>query len=162
MFLRRLSTPFLVVAALAAVSLPAAAQQEADPVAAMQSGKELFEKSCKLCHGLDRALYPPRDAALWPQIIKRMVAYGTPLNAQQRPLVTRYLATRSVFAQKCAVCHEATRVVGDTPEKRDWKALAERMAAHARDLEKQGKAPTAAFTPQELADIAALLQVVIP
>jgi mono/diheme cytochrome c family protein len=151
-----------LIAMLVAAPAPAAAQQPAaDPVAAMRSGKELFEKSCKLCHGLDRALFPPRDAALWPQVVKRMVAYGAPLNAQQRPLVTRYLAARSVFAQKCAVCHEATRVVDDATGPRDWKALAERMAAHARDLEKQGKAP-AAFTPEELADIAALLQVVIP
>ena len=35
------------------------------------------------------------------------------------------------------------------------------MGVHARELEKQGKAK-AGFTPEELADIAALLQVVIP
>ena len=52
-------------------------------------------------------------------------------------------------------------MVGDAPGPRDWQALAGRMAEHARDLEKKGKAP-AAFTPEELADIAALLQVVIP
>jgi len=159
-------TRSLIAAAaiVVAPAIPAAAQQPvADPVAAMQSGKELFEKFCRLCHGLDRALYPPREAALWGQIVKRMVSYGAPLNAQQRPLVTRYLATRSVFAQKCGACHEATRVVGDAPGPRDWKALAERMAVHARELESQGKAPAAgAFTPEELVDIAALLQIVIP
>ena len=150
------------VVLVAASAAPAAAQQAAaDPVAAMQGGKQLFEKTCGLCHSLDRSLAPPRDAASWPQIVKRMVAYGAPLNAQQRPLVARYLATQSVFAQKCGVCHEATRVVGDAPGPRDWQALAGRMAEHARDLEKKGKAP-AAFTPEELADIAALLQVVIP
>ena len=158
----RMRGPIALIAVLLAAGPATAQQAPADPVAAMQSGRELFEKSCRLCHGLDRALLPARDAALWPQIVKRMVAYGAPLNAQQRPLVTRYLATRSVFAQKCAVCHEATRVVGDAPGPRDWKAVAGRMAAHARDLETQGKAPASAFTPEELADIAALLQVVIP
>ena len=158
-------TRTLIVAAVvlaAAVAAPAAAQQPAaDPVAAMRSGKELFEKHCGLCHGLDRSLAPPREAALWPKIVKRMVAYGAPLKADQRPLVARYLATQSVFAQKCGVCHEASRVVGDQPGARDWQAISGRMAEHARELETQGKAP-AAFTPEELADIAALLQVVAP
>jgi mono/diheme cytochrome c family protein len=162
----RTITPF-AAALLAAVALKSAAaaaaaqQAAADPVAAMRGGKELFEKSCRLCHGLDRSLYPPREAALWPQIVKRMVAYGAPLKAEQRPLVARYLAAQSTFALKCASCHEATRVVGDTPGQRDWQKLAERMGAHARELEKHGKAK-AAFAPEELADIAAFLQVVIP
>ncbi|HWR97128.1 MAG TPA: cytochrome c [Candidatus Methanoperedens sp.] len=153
-----------LVVMLVAVAVTAAAQQPAaDPVAAMLSGRELFEKSCKLCHGLDRALTPARDAAQWEKIVKRMVTYGAPLNAEQRPLVTRYLATQSAFAQKCAACHEATRVVGDAPGPRDWKALAECMAAHARELERQGKAAAAGgLTPEELTDIAALLQVLIP
>ena len=143
---------------------PAAAQQAAvDPAVAMKSGRDLFEKSCKLCHGLDRSLATNRDAPAWEQIVKRMVAYGAPLNAEQRPLVVRYLAARSAFAGTCGGCHELTRVVGDKPGVRDWKALTERMAGHVRELEKQGKAPAGgAFSPEELADIAALLQVVIP
>lgn len=161
----RTITPFaaaLLAAALTTGAAPAAAGQTAvDPVAAMRSGKELFEKHCRLCHGLDRSLHPPREAALWPQIVKRMVAYGSPLKADQRPLVVRYLAAQSTFALRCGSCHEATRVVGDTSGPRDWQKLAERMGAHARELEKQGKAK-AAFSPEELADIAALLQVVIP
>jgi mono/diheme cytochrome c family protein len=158
----RMRERLALIAMLIAAATPAVAQQPAaDPVAAMRSGKELFEKSCNLCHGLDRSLAPPRDAALWEKIVKRMVTYGAPLNAGQRPLVARYLATQSVFARKCATCHEATRVVGDAPGQRDWKALTGRMAGHVRDLEKQGKAP-AAFSPEELADIAALLQVVLP
>lgn len=155
----------LAAAALAlAVAAPAAAQQSAgDPVAAMKSGKELFEKSCRLCHGLDRTLATNRDAAAWGQTVKRMVAYGAPLNAEQRPLVVRYLAARAVFAGKCAGCHELTRVVGDAPGARDWKSLTERMAGHAGELAKQGRAPAGgAFSPEELAEIAALLQVVIP
>jgi mono/diheme cytochrome c family protein len=92
-----------------------------------------------------------------------MVAYGAPLNAEQRPLVVKYLAARSVFAGKCGGCHELTRVVGDKPGAQDWSKLLERMAAHVAEFEKQGKAPAgAAFSPAELADIAALLQVVIP
>ena len=143
---------------------PAAAQQAAtDPAFSMKTGRDLFEKSCKLCHGLDRSLATNRDAPAWELIVKRMVAYGAPLDAEQRPLVVRYLATRSTFAGKCAGCHELTRVVSDKPGARDWKTLAERMAGHVRELEKQGKATAGAvFTQAELADIAALLQVVIP
>lgn len=151
-------------AILLSAAAPAAAQPAAgDPAAAMQSGKELFEKSCKLCHGLDRTLATNRDASAWAQTVKRMVAYGAPLKVEQRSLVVRYLATRSAFAEKCGGCHELTRVVGDTPGVRDWKALTGRMAGHVREFEKQGKTPAGtAFTPEELTDIAALLQVVIP
>ena len=157
-------TRIAVAALLFAVAAPAIAQQATvDPIVAMKSGRELFEKSCKLCHGLDRALATTRDAPAWEQTVKRMVAYGAPLNAEQRPLVIRYLATRSAFTGKCAGCHELTRVVNDKPGARDWKTLAGRMAGHVREFEKQGKAPPGvAFSPEELTDIAALLQVVIP
>ena len=152
------------VALVAATVAPGAAQQaDADPVAAMRSGRELFEKSCKLCHGLDRSLATNRDAAAWAVIVKRMVAYGSPLNAEQRPLVVRYLAARSTFAGTCGGCHELTRVVGDGPGARDWKAITGRMAGHVREFEKQGKAPAGVtFRVEELNDIAALLQAVIP
>jgi mono/diheme cytochrome c family protein len=148
----------------AAAAAPLAAQQDvADPAVTMKTGRDLFEKSCRLCHGLDRALALTRDAPAWGLVVKRMVAYGAPLNAEQRPLVLRYLATRSTFAGKCGGCHELTRVVGDKPGVRDWKTLAGRMAGHVREFEKQGKAPAGvAFSPEELTDIAALLQVVIP
>jgi mono/diheme cytochrome c family protein len=151
-------------AMLLAAVVPSAAQQAAlDSVGTMRTGKELFEKSCKLCHGLDRSLALTRDASAWGLIVKRMVAYGSPLTAEQRRLVVRYLATRSVFAGKCSGCHELTRVVSDKPGVQDWKTLTSRMAAHVSEFEKQGKAPAgAAFSPEELADIAALLQVVIP
>ena len=160
----RMHSVIAATALLIAAAAPALAQQAAaDPVASMRAGREQFEKSCKLCHGLDRALALTRDTPGWEAIVKRMVAYGAPLNAAQRPEVVRYLATRSVFAAKCAACHEATRVVSDKPGPRDWKALTERMAGHLRDLERQGKAPAGGeFTPAELADIAALLQVVLP
>jgi len=148
---------------LAAVASAAAQPPASDPVAAMKSGRELFEKSCKLCHGLDRSLAATKDAPAWEQILKRMVAYGAPLNAEQRPLVVRYLATRSTFAGKCGGCHELTRVVSDKPGVQDWKSLTARMAGHVRDFEKQGKAPAGVvFSPEELTDIATLLQVVIP
>jgi len=154
----------IAAAALLLAVAPAAAQPAADdPVVTMKTGRDLFEKSCKLCHGLDRSLAMTRDATAWGLIVKRMVAYGAPLNAEQRPLVVRYLATRSAFAGKCGGCHELTRVVSDKPGVQDWKTLTGRMAGHVREFEKQGKAPAGVtFTPEELTDIAALLQVVIP
>jgi mono/diheme cytochrome c family protein len=156
--------PLIAIVALTLAPVPAVAQQTAaDPSAAMKAGKELFEKNCRLCHGLDRSLATNRDAAAWGQIVKRMVAYGAPLNAGQRPLVVRYLATRSAFAGKCGSCHETTRVVGDKPVVRDWRALAQRMAGHVRELESKGTAPSGGeFAPGELEDIAALLQAVLP
>jgi len=160
----RIRTNIAVAVLLFVVATPAAAQQSAaDPAVAMKTGKELFEKSCRLCHGLDRALATLRDAPAWGQNVKRMVAYGAPLNPEQRALVVRYLATRSTFAEKCGGCHELTRVVSDKPGAQDWKTLTARMAGHVREFEKQGKVPAGAvFSPEELTDIAALLQTVIP
>lgn len=160
----RMRTLIAAAAILMTTVAPGAAQPVAvDPAVSMRSGRELFEKSCKLCHGLDRTLATNRDASAWEQIVKRMVAYGTPLNAEQRPLVVRYLAARATFAGKCGGCHELTRVVSDKPGVQDWKAIAGRMAGHVREFEKQGKASAGTtFTPEELTDIAALLQVVIP
>jgi mono/diheme cytochrome c family protein len=160
----KVPTRVAVAVLLFAVAPAAYAQQAAvEPAVAMKSGRDLFEKSCRLCHGLDRSLATNRDAQAWDQTVKRMVAYGAPLNAGQRALVVRYLATRAAFAGSCGGCHELTRVVGDTPGTRDWKALAERMAGHVRELERQGKAAAGgSFSPESLADIAALLQAVIP
>ena len=153
------ATVFLVTAVVPVAAQPAAD----DPVVTMKTGRDLFERSCMLCHGLDRSLAMTRDASAWGLIVKRMVAYGSPLNAEQRLLVVRYLATRSVFAGKCSGCHELTRVVSDKPGVQDWKTLTGRMAGHVREFEKQGKAPAGvSFAPEELTDIAALLQVVIP
>jgi mono/diheme cytochrome c family protein len=154
----------IAISVLVLAPVPAVSQQTVeDPAAAMKAGKELFEKSCKLCHGLDRSLATTRDAAAWGQIVKRMVAYGAPLNAGQRTHVVRYLATRSAFAGKCGSCHEATRVVGDQPGARDWKALTQRMAGHVKKLEIKGQMPSGGeFAPGELEDIAALLQAVLP
>lgn len=153
-----------VAGLLLAAVFPVIAQQDAfDPVVAMQTGKDLFERSCRLCHGLDRSLALTRDPAAWDQIVRRMVAYGTPLKHEQRDLVVRYLATRSTFAGKCGGCHELTRVVSDEPGPRDWKSLTDRMAGHVREFAARGKLPAGvSFTPEELADVAALLQVVIP
>jgi mono/diheme cytochrome c family protein len=148
---------------LLAVTPVAARSATPDPAAGIKAGKALFEKSCKLCHGLDRALVAKHDAAAWGEVVKRMVAYGAPLGAEQRALVVRYLAARSAFAGKCSGCHELTRVVGDAPVVRNWAVLTERMAGHARESAKQGASPAApVFSPGELAEIAALLQAVIP
>ena len=54
-------------------------------------------------------------------------------------------------------------MVSDTQGNRDWKALAEHMAGHVREFEKQGRLPAGvACPPEEQADIAGLLQVLIP
>lgn len=153
-----------VAALLLAAAAPGAAASAADdPVAAMRGGKGLFEKTCKFCHGLDRSLALVREAQDWATIVKRMVAYGAPLNAEQRALVVRYLAANSALAGRCGGCHELTRVVSDAPGRRDWSAITGRMAAHARELEKRGgPAAGGSFSVEQLGDIAALLQVVIP
>jgi len=153
-----------VATALLAAALPAAAQQSVpDPVAEMQLGKAAFEQKCRLCHSLDRALAKRDTAEGWRTTVRRMTSYGAPVSSADRPRVVRYLATQSAFATKCSACHEASRVVPDAPGARDWRALTTRMRQHLDELRTQGKAPAGVeFSPGELEDIAALLQVVIP
>jgi len=150
-------------ALLVATAAPAAGRQDlVEPAAAIKIGRDQFERTCRFCHSLDRSLATTRDAPAWELIVKRMVAYGAPLNAVQRSLVVRYLAARSAFAGTCGGCHELTRLASDKPGARDGKSLGERMAAHVRELERQGQSPAGAtFTREDLADIAALLQVLV-
>jgi mono/diheme cytochrome c family protein len=161
--MRRTIAATVAAGVLAAAATALAQAPVEDPVASMQLGKSAFEQDCRLCHGLDRPLAKRDSPEGWALTVRRMISYGAPVAAPDRPRIVRYLATRSAFAAKCGACHDATRVVPDVPVVRDWKALTARMEQHLAELAKQGKAPAGvAFTPQELGDIAALLQVVIP
>jgi len=161
--MRKTLAATLAGALLGAAATAALAQAPTpDPVTEMQLGKSAFERDCRLCHGLERALAKRDTPEGWSTTVRRMVTYGAPVSTADRPRVVAYLAAHSAFAKKCAACHDVARVVPDKPGPRDWRAVTARMEQHVEELQKQGKTPGATFTPKELEQIAAMLQVVIP
>jgi mono/diheme cytochrome c family protein len=55
------------------------------------AGKDVVEKNCVLCHGLDRIADTKRSAGQWDAIVARMVALGAPLSGDDKKAVTGYL-----------------------------------------------------------------------
>jgi mono/diheme cytochrome c family protein len=109
--------------------LAAGAQQAApDPGAALKAGKAAFEKSCKLCHGLDRPLALTKTAAEWETTVVKMVKNGAAVNDEQKGQIVAYLAAKSTFDTKCSACHGTDRPLGKTKSAADWLATVQRMA----------------------------------
>ena len=129
-------------------ALAATAQQAApDPAVAIKAGKEVFEKSCKLCHGLDRPLSKVKTAAEWDGTVARMVKNGASVNDEQKGQIVAYLAAKSTFDTKCSACHGTDRPLGKNKSAADWLATVQRMA---------GKKP-GHLADKEIADVAAYL-----
>jgi mono/diheme cytochrome c family protein len=53
--------------------------------------KDLVEKNCVLCHGLDRVAAVGRSRAGWTEIMQRMGSYGAPLSGEDEKAVADYL-----------------------------------------------------------------------
>jgi cytochrome c5 len=56
------------------------------------AGKDVVEKNCVLCHGLDRLAATKRSAGQWNAIVTQMVFFGAPLSGDDQKTVTTYLA----------------------------------------------------------------------
>jgi mono/diheme cytochrome c family protein len=54
-------------------------------------GKDLVEKNCVLCHGLDRVAAANRSAAGWSTIVGTMKFFGAPLSGDDEKTITAYL-----------------------------------------------------------------------
>lgn len=57
-------------------------------------GKDLVEKNCVLCHGLDRVAQVKRSDRGWTQVLDRMVFYGAPLSDKDQKTVAAYLDSK--------------------------------------------------------------------
>src|SRR5512141_1081136 len=56
------------------------------------NGKELIEKNCAACHGLERVTRAGHDRAEWTNVLDMMVNLGTAIPKDQVPVLTEYLA----------------------------------------------------------------------
>ena len=60
---------------------------------AAMEGKELLERRCTACHGLDRVYSEKEDLAGWKEDVDRMIKKGAKLNAEEREKLLEYLVT---------------------------------------------------------------------
>lgn len=142
-----LAATLLTAAAAAAV----AADAPPDPLAALQDGKETFEKVCSRCHSLEKALATKQDRAGWEKTVGVMSDRGAALEAPQRALVVDYLVAKSTFETKCSGCHGVESALAAKRNREEWTATVKRMAAK--------KPPV--FTEEEIRAISAYLTLVV-
>lgn len=57
-------------------------------------GKDLVEKNCVLCHGLDRVADADRSGQGWTDIVHRMVFLGAPVSGDDEKTIISYLDTK--------------------------------------------------------------------
>jgi mono/diheme cytochrome c family protein len=139
--------------ALVGSGSPVAAQAAApSPVENMTSAKALFERSCGVCHGLERPLSKTFDRAGWEKTVERMHDTGAEVNKDERAQIVAYLLTKNTFEAKCSFCHPTDRPLGKSKSAADWLATAQRMSE-----KKPGH-----LTEAEVADVAAYLAITRP
>jgi len=141
------------LSALVGAGVQAGAQTAAPkPVEYLASAKSLFERSCGVCHGLERPLSKTFDKAGWEKTVERMHDNGAEINKEERAQVVAYLVTKNTFEAKCSFCHPTDRPLGKSKSAADWLATAQRMSE-----KKPGH-----LTAAEIADIAAYLAITRP
>lgn len=140
-----------LLAVFGAASLPAQTPA-VSPIEYLGSAKALFERSCGVCHGLERPLSKTFDRAGWEATLERMHDNGAEVNKEERAQIVAYLLTKNTFEAKCSVCHPTDRPLGTSKSAADWLATAQRMSQ-----KKPGH-----LTEAQVADIAAYLALVRP
>jgi len=141
------------VCALVGAGAQAGAQTAApEPGEYLASAKALFERSCGVCHGLERPLSKTFDRAGWEKTVERMHDNGAEVNTEERAQVVAYLVTKNTFEAKCSYCHPTDRPLGKSKSAADWLATAQRMSE-----KKPGH-----LTAAEVAAIAAYLAITRP
>ena len=118
----------------------------------MGSAKSLFERSCGVCHGLERPLSKTFDRAGWEKTVERMHDNGAEVNKEERAQIVAYLLTKNTFEVKCSFCHATDRPLGKSKSAADWLATAQRMSE-----KKPGH-----LTEADVADVAAYLAIIRP
>ena len=141
------------LSALVGAGVQVAAQTAAPkPEEYLASAKSIFERSCGVCHGLERPLSKTFDKAGWEKTVERMHDNGAEVNKEERAQVVAYLVTKNTFEAKCSFCHPTDRPLGKSKSAADWLATAQRMSE-----KKPGH-----LTEAEIADIAAYLAITRP
>jgi cytochrome c5 len=113
-------------------------------------GKKAFEKACVTCHKLDVPLAKIMSRDGWNARIDDMVSKGLKIGPDEKGLTLDYLAARSVFEEKCSVCHGTDKIKSRRMGLLSWNTKIEQMSAKDSKL----------FTEEEKAQITAYLTAV--
>jgi competence protein ComEA len=91
-------------------------------------GKKAFEENCIKCHSLEWPLKKIANRQEWELTLTKMVNNGAALSKKQRRQVLEYLVAKSVFQQKCSVCHSLERPLKKNKEFQAWVETVRRMS----------------------------------
>ncbi len=95
--MRRYVLAFLIAVLSLSLAGPYAVAAEVD----LAKAKDIFEKTCGKCHGLDRPLgVAGRDKDGWISAVKRMSghhvdSFGAPISADDQAAIVEYLAVNA-------------------------------------------------------------------
>ena len=74
------------------------------------------------------------DRAGWEEILTKMANTGAVLSKKNRRQVLEYLVAKSVFQQKCNLCHGLERPPEQNKEFQEWVETVRRMSAKQPNL----------------------------
>jgi mono/diheme cytochrome c family protein len=98
----------IVIVLISSVAFASASEQE---------GKKLFEKKCKKCHPLERALEKNKDLEGWKRTAKRMAGYSSwEISSEDSEKIAEYLAGREEAKEIVSVKKAEKRDVPELPE----------------------------------------------
>ncbi len=128
-------TAILVFVAVLVGYVAAYAQSDA-PVTFQDfiEGKKALEENCIKCHSLERPLKKIANRQEWKLTLTKMAKNGAALSKKQRRQVLKYLVAKSVFQQKCSLCHGLDRPLEKNKEFQAWVETVRRMSAKKPDL----------------------------
>lgn len=129
-------TAILVFVLILACFVAASAQEESSPLTFQDfiEGKAAFEENCMECHSLEWPLKKITDRAGWEEILTKMANTGAVLSKKNRGQVLEYLVAKSVFQQKCNLCHGLERPLEKNKEFQAWVETVRRMSAKQPNL----------------------------
>jgi mono/diheme cytochrome c family protein len=123
-----------------------------DPVEQLARAKAVFERTCNVCHGLERPLSKTFDEAGWVRTVERMHDNGAEASGAERSQIVAFLLAKNLFEAKCSVCHGIDRPLAASKRPAEWLETVRRMS---------GKKP-GSLSDAEAAGIAAYLSITRP
>jgi hypothetical protein len=145
---RQLTFLFVLVAALAAASVPLRAQQEnALPPG---DGRDIVAVACSQCHGLNAVTQLRMGAQAWRHQVDDMIQRGAQISPSEIDTVVNYLSTKlgpgvpfpgqtpahvalpagkdqGTIEGVCSLCHGLDRVVAVKRSRGQWEGIVNRM-----------------------------------
>ena len=91
-------------------------------------GKAAFETKCSTCHQTSRTLKKTKDKKGWEGTVKRMQtnSFGKITDDEVKEIVY-FLTAKSTFETKCSTCHQTSRALKKTKDKKGWEDTVGRM-----------------------------------